>query len=74
MKKWFYKAYGPYVGCEQTGVFEADTEQEAEDIAYQIAMDNYHSYAFDEEEEEDIEPEYDFYVEPYEPEKHDHKI
>jgi hypothetical protein len=72
MKKWFYKAYGPYVGCEQTGVFEADTQQEAEDIAYEIAIENYHSYSF--QEEEDIEPEYDFYVEPYDPEAHDHKI
>jgi len=70
---WFYKAYGPYVGCEQTGTFEADSLQEAEDIAYQIAMDNYHSYSYD-EEEEGIEPEYDFYVEEYDAEKHDPQI
>lgn len=69
MKAWFYKVYGPYVGCEGYGVVLAWTEQEAEQDVYQLAVENYESYYFD--DNEDIEPEYDFLVEEYNPELHD---
>ena len=74
MKQWFYKCYGPFVGCEETGIIDAETEDEAYDAAYDIAVTNYHSYAFGTDDEEDVEPEYDYYVEPYDPEKHDPQI
>lgn len=73
MKVWFYRAYGPYVGCETTGIVLAEDEKEACDDVYTIAVENYDSYAHF-EDEDDIEREYDYYVEEYDSEEHDHKL
>jgi hypothetical protein len=81
--KWFISMDGPVCGVEEHAVIEADSEIEAADIAYEMAIEHMQSFFhIADEDEEDLDEEDwggdwirfdEVYssVEKYNPEEHD---
>ena len=78
MKKWFIHCTTDMVGTDSYELVEAETEKEAEDMGQEMAQENYQSYDWEQEQQEEedsgceyIEGEhYEYSVEGYNPEKH----
>mgnify|MGYP000058844504 FL=1 len=51
MIKYFYRVSFGFVGCESTGVLEAETETLAEEMARDLAIENAESFGYYQDEE-----------------------
>ena len=83
MKKWFVNVSTDRGGTESNCIIEAKDIKDAENQAWELGLDNYNSYGFAEEDEEEseesgmehIEGEHiETNVEEYNPEKHNDNL
>ena len=88
MKEYYYEVDFGLAGTESSGILEAEDDEQAAELAYQHSIDNAESFGFfqeepgdqvikrnDDEDDEDYEEgDLDFFIELYNPQKHDHLI